>query len=106
MDYMKASVMPKMGDVFKGYDGKKYAEVKCKTCHGAKAEDGSFAMPNPDLPKLDIKGMLKTEKAKSPKMVEFMMKQVTANMVTLLGEEHYDPKTQKGFGCLNCHTAK
>jgi hypothetical protein len=99
-DYMKASVMPKMTGLFKGFDSVRFGDVKCKTCHGAKADDGSFIMPNPDLPKLDMKGMLKTEKAKNPKMVEFMTKHVTANMQTLLGE------TPKDFGCTNCHTTK
>jgi hypothetical protein len=103
--YMKSAVMPKMGDLFKGFDAKRYGDMKCKTCHGAKAEDGSFVMPNPDLPKLDFKGQLKTEKAKHPKSVEFMMKKVNATMQTLLGEQPYDPKTQQGFGCANCHTA-
>jgi hypothetical protein len=95
-DYMKASVMPKMTGLFKGFDGTRFGDVKCKTCHGAKADDGSFVMPNPDLPKLDMKAM----KAKNPKMVEFMTKQVTANMQTLLAE------TPKDFGCTNCHTTK
>jgi hypothetical protein len=104
--YMKSDVMPKMAELFKGYDPKHYSEMKCKTCHGAGAEDGSFKMPNADLPKLDIKGALKADKAKHPKAVEFMMKKVEVQMAGLLGEKPFDMKTMKGFGCMGCHTAK
>jgi hypothetical protein len=104
--YMISDVMPKMGELFKSYDAKHYSDMKCKTCHGAGAEDGSFKMPNPDLPKLDIKGKLKTEKAKHPKAVEFMMKKVEVQMASLVGEKPFDPKTGKGFGCGECHTTK
>ncbi len=103
---MKSTVMPKMGDLFKGFDAKRFTDMKCKTCHGAGAEDGSFKMPNPDLPKLDIKGGLKTEKAKHPKTLEFMSKQVVPQMAGLLGEQPFDMKTMKGFGCGGCHTTK
>jgi hypothetical protein len=102
--YMKSDVMPKMGEAFKAFDAKRYADFKCKTCHGAGAEDGSFKMPNPALPKLDVKGGLKTEKAKHPKSVEFMMKKVEIQMAALLGEQPFDMKTMKGFGCAECHT--
>jgi hypothetical protein len=74
--------------------------MKCKTCHGAGADDGSFKMPNADLPKLDMKAM----KAKHPKALEFMMKQVKVKMAALIGEKEYSEKTPNGFGCMNCHT--
>jgi hypothetical protein len=104
--YMMSDVLPKMGELFKAFDAKHYSDMKCKTCHGAGAEDGSYKMPNPDLPKLDMKGKLKTEKAKHPKAVEFMMKKVEVQMASLLGEKPFDPKTGKGFACGDCHTTK
>lgn len=104
--YMKSDVMPKMGALFKDFDAKHYTDMKCKACHGAGVDDGSFKMPNPDLPKLDIKGQLKAEKAKHPKAVEFMMKKVEVQMAALLGKQPYDPKTKSGFGCTACHTMK
>jgi hypothetical protein len=106
-EYMKTAVMPKMGGLFHDFDAKRYAEPKCGLCHGAGAKDGTFKMPNPGLPKLDVTPAgFKAMQAKKPKVVEFMMKQVEENMADLLGEPPYDPATQKGFGCLGCHTKK
>jgi len=98
--------MPKMKQVFQDFDGTKYADFKCTVCHGAGAKDGSFKMPNPDLPK--IPGTLAAFKpyaAKHQKMVEFMGKQVSPTVASLLGEQPFDPKTKSGFGCMECHTA-
>jgi hypothetical protein len=103
--YMKSDVMPKMAKTFHDYDAKKYDEPKCVLCHGAGVKDGSFTMPNPDLPKLDLTpaGFAKMQK-KKPKVVEFMIKDVEHGVAGLLGEDPYDPKTGKGFGCAGCHT--
>jgi hypothetical protein len=106
LEYMKAAVMPKLGGMFHDFDGTRYAEPKCVLCHGAGVKDGSFKMPNPDLPKLDITPAgFAALKAKKPKVVDFMI-QVEHTTADLLGEQPFDPKTMKGFGCLNCHTKK
>jgi hypothetical protein len=104
---MKAGVMPKMGAAFHDFDAKTYAEPKCVLCHGSGAKDGSFKMPNPDLPKLpgDPAGFKKIAQAK-PKVFEFMMKTVEPQTAALVGEQPFDPKTGKGFGCFECHTKK
>jgi len=104
---MKSAVMPKMGPLFHDFDAKTYAEPKCVLCHGSAAKDGSFKMPNPELPKLDLTpaGFKKMHEKKQA-VVDFMAKQVVPTMAQLLGEQPYDPKTQKGFGCLECHTKK
>ncbi len=107
LDYMKTAVMPKMGGLFHDFDAKRYAEPKCVLCHGSGAKDGSFKMPNPELPKLDLTPAgMKAMHAKHPAVVEFMAKQVLPTTAGLLGEAPYDPKTQQGFGCLECHTKK
>ncbi len=105
--YMKSTVMGKEKALFSGYDSGKYGDMKCKTCHGAGAAEGKFKMPNPELPKLDLspEGFKKLAK-KSPKMLDFMSKQVVPQTAALLGEQPYDPKTKIGFGCLECHTKK
>jgi hypothetical protein len=104
--WMKVGVMPKMKQVFQDYDSAKYADVKCGLCHGAGAKDGSFKMPNPDLPKLPASmAGFKPWLAKHPKMGDFMMKQVSPTTASLLGEPPFDIKTGQGFGCHNCHTA-
>jgi hypothetical protein len=104
---MKSTVMPKMGGLFHDYDAKDFAEPKCVLCHGAGVKDGSFTMPNPDLPKLDATPAgMKALRAKKAKIFDFMAKQVEPSMAQLLGEQPYDPKTGQGFGCLGCHTKK
>ncbi len=107
MEHMKAVVVPKMGALFHDYDAKKYPETKCVLCHGPGAKDKSFKMPNPSLPKLTptpeaFKKLAETK----PKVFEFMEKQVEPTMASLIGEEPFDMKTGKGFGCFNCHTKK
>jgi hypothetical protein len=105
--WMKAGVMPKMGALFTAYDAKKYADPKCGLCHGAGAKDGSFKMPNPDLPKLPkTPAEFKTLAAKHPKIFAFMKDQVEPTMAGLLGEQPFDPKTKTGFTCMGCHTQK
>jgi hypothetical protein len=105
--YMKDVVMPKMGALFHDYDAKAYAAPRCGLCHGSAAKERGFKMPNPELPKLDFDpaAMKKLHAEKGP-MLEFMAKQVVPTMAQLLGEQPYDPKTGKGFGCLGCHTKK
>jgi hypothetical protein len=104
---MKSAVMPKMGPMFHDFDAKTFAEPRCALCHGAGVKDGTFKMPNPDLPKLpatpDGFKKLAAEKAQ---IMEFMGKHVVPTMAALVGEAPYDPKTQKGFGCFECHTKK
>jgi hypothetical protein len=104
---MKAGVMPKMGQLFHDFDGKQFGEPKCVLCHGDGAKDGSFKMPNAALPKLpsDPAGFKKLAKEK-PKMMEFMGKTIVPQAAALLGEQPFDMKTGKGFGCFECHTKK
>ena len=105
LQWMKVGVMPKMKQVFQAFDAAKYGSIGCATCHGAGAKDGTFKMPNPDLPKLPANPAdFPAFTAKHPQMSEFMMKQVTPTMAGLVGEPEYDPKTGQGFGCMECHT--
>jgi len=106
MAYMKSTVMPKMGPMFHDLDPKKFSDPKCGLCHGAGAKDKTFKMPNPALPKLNLADMMKSDQQKNPKTFDFMVKQVKPQMAQLLGEPEYDPKSGKGFGCLECHTKK
>ena len=104
---MKNAVMPKMGAMFHDFDPKKYADAKCGLCHGPGAKEGKFKMPNPGLPKLTAtpEGFKKLQETR-PQVFEFMAKQVEPTMAALLGEQPFDMKTQKGFGCFGCHTKK
>ncbi|HEY3819682.1 MAG TPA: hypothetical protein VGL81_21085 [Polyangiaceae bacterium] len=105
--YMKDAVLPKMAPLFHDYDAKRFAEIKCTTCHGAGAKAGNFKMPNAALPKLPAseEGFKKLHDA-HPKAVDFMSQTVVPTMAALVGEEPFDMKTGKGFGCFECHTKK
>jgi hypothetical protein len=103
--YMKDVVLPKMKEVFTAFDANKYANMQCMTCHGTGATNGSFAMPNPELPQLPADmSKFKEWAAKRPKMTEFMVKHVKPEMAKLLNEPEYNPETKVGFGCGECHT--
>lgn len=104
-DYMEQTVMPHMKEAFVAFDGR-YADMNCKTCHGAGAEDHTFKMPNPDLPALDFSRDPATYTEEEKKAGEFMSSVVVPEMAKLLGTTPYDPATQTGFGCTGCHTAK
>jgi cytochrome c551/c552 len=97
--YMKAKVVPAMGPVFQAFDGKKYAEFGCKTCHGP-----AYKVPKDYLPHLTFKDGKLKEAAEKPEMAKFMMEKVTPAMVTAMGAKPFDPQAHTGFGCGGCHT--
>ncbi len=103
-EYMKKSVIPRMGDEFAAFNAK-YAEFTCLSCHGSSAKKGNFKMPNAELPKLpkDPEAMKKIAMEK-PDYMMFMADMVKPHMADLLGMKAFDPKTKTGvFGCGNCH---
>ncbi len=71
--------------------------------HGAGATDGTFKMPNAELPKLPKSPEGFKELAeKKPAMMKFMRETVKPTVAALLGLEQW-PQNQKGFGCTGCH---
>lgn len=107
--YMKAVVLPKMKEVFVAHDAKLYASLDCDTCHGKGATEGTFVMPNPDLPVLpgDPAGFQALAK-EHPDAVEWMSEKVKPTMAALLGKEELDMKNPKPdtVGCGTCHSMK
>jgi len=99
---MKTKVLPEMGAMFTAFDPQKWPKVECKTCHGKGAEDGTFKMPNPDLPRLDFAHMDQLSPEKQ-KIAKFMSEQVKPKMAELVGQQPMGPDNPHGFGCLECH---
>jgi hypothetical protein len=104
--YMKTTVLPAMKTAYQAFDAKRYKKFNCATCHGEGATDGTFKMPNATLPKLpqptDGAGFVALQQ-KKPDAVKFMGTVVKPKMAELLGLRQWEPTTQTGFGCYQCH---
>lgn len=103
LEHMKTVVMPKSKELFAAFDAKEFGNMKCPTCHGDGAKNQTFKMPNPKLPKLSYTDHFKKHMDKKPEETKFMMEKVVPEVAAMLGMQPFDPKTQKGFGCANCH---
>lgn len=104
--WMAEHVVPTMGPLFAAYDSTRYADITCATCHGPNARDVHFAMPSPALPVLPQFGTAAWDElaAREPRAIAFMATRVEHAMAAVIGEHPYDPATQQGFACTNCHT--
>jgi hypothetical protein len=102
-EVMKTVVYPAMKSAFQEFDSKRFADMTCMTCHGPGAKEGKFKMPNPKLPVLDPKDGFKKHQKKA-EILKFMMEKVAPEMAKLLDVPPFDPATNQGFGCFNCHT--
>jgi len=98
--YMSTTVLPHMRDTFAAFDGERYAEFSCQTCHPTGAARGDYAMPDPGIPPLSRWHFRAEQWKKHPETVQFMWEQVKPQMSTLLG----GPKGLRGFNCTSCHT--
>ena len=100
--YMKATVLPEMKKLFVGFD-KKYKDMTCMTCHGDKAVENKFKMPNDQLPKLpgptDRTGFM-TLQQKKPEAVKFMGTEVKPAMAALLNVDEWSPDEHEGLRLL------
>lgn len=99
--FMKAHVVPRMGELFKAFDGEQYAEFGCASCHGT-----DFKMPKEHLPSLTFSNGKLTAFEEHPAVAKFMAERVLPSMVEILGQQPYDPKTNQGFGCNGCHSVE
>jgi hypothetical protein len=104
MALMKDVVLPKATGLLQEVDPKKFADVKCATCHGPGVKDNKYDMPNAKLPKLDSTDSFAKHKKKSEKMLAMMMEKFTPAIAEAIGEPLWSPETPNGFGCGKCHT--
>lgn len=104
--YMKATFVNSERSAFASFEPVRYVGFDCKTCHGHGANDGSYRMPNPDLPKLAGGPEGFRELAQhEPEVLAFMGK-VKAETAKLLGMKPWDESTESGFSCFACHTRR
>lgn len=102
--FMAETVVPEMQTMFQEFDGERFAEVNCATCHGENAQDVGFSMPN-GLAPLNPEHIPAMFESDQP-MAQFMTQRVWPRMGELLGEELFNPETGSGFSCLNCHATE
>jgi hypothetical protein len=106
MRLMVDEVMPRMREAFQTNDLSRYNLFDCASCHGAGAADKTYKMPNPALTRLDPADSFASAKDINAVRYTFMTETVVPEMARIMGEPVYDPKTGKGFGCLDCHVTK
>jgi hypothetical protein len=104
LEWMGLEVLPKMKALFSEYDGERFKEFKCQTCHGTDMELVDFKLPN------SLFGLSKNDPYTAGKdydapMTEFMASKVVPEMARLLDQPVYSSETKQGFGCLKCHQA-
>lgn len=104
-DWMRAEVVPHMQAAFADYDRARFANVGCRTCHGANAREEGFAMPSRSLPALPATGTPEQRQMVRdyPEGTRFMFNHVMPSMQTLLGAAPFDAATGEGFTCFACH---
>jgi hypothetical protein len=103
IDYMVKTVLPKMKAEFVAFDAKRFGRMDCATCHGDGVADGTFALPNPKLPKLLENDLFAKHQHATPELTKFMLEKVEPDVATLLEVPGFDPATRKGLSCYNCH---
>jgi hypothetical protein len=103
--YMQDVVMPAEREVFARFEPVRFARMDCHTCHGRGADDGTYRMPNPELPKLvggkPGFGELATVE---PEVLRFMQSVVVPETAKLLNVPAFDMEKHVGFSCYQCHT--
>ena len=102
--YMKQTVLPAEREIFGRFEPLRFARMTCETCHGQGARDGSFRMPDPDLPHIvGGRGGFQELIARQPETVRFMQQAVSAETARLLGHPVFDMEKHVGFSCYPCH---
>jgi hypothetical protein len=101
---MKGGFMDAERAIFATWEPARYRDLSCRTCHGSGVDDGSYRMPNPELPTLS-RGAdgFKELAAKEPEVLRFMQKELVPATAHLLGVPEFDFASHTGFSCWQCH---
>jgi hypothetical protein len=105
MAYMKGPFMEEERKIFASWLPVRFRDMECRTCHGTVGvANGSFRMPNPDLPIVAPGPDGFQELAEHETVVlKFMQQKLVPETARLLGMEPFDMKTHRGFSCYQCH---
>lgn len=106
MDWMGLEVFPKMRAAFTEHDAQKFSSFACQTCHGTDMEIVDFKMPNDKIFALSKTDTIAKARDYDANMTQFMAERVVPDMAQLLDTKPYDPETNTGFGCFNCHPSE
>ncbi len=100
-ELMTFTVLPNMAQTWQAFSKTDAPTLTCRTCHGANAEAGHYAMPNPNLAKLDPRHPTSktSTDANEARWTTFMTDEVVPQMTALLD-------APPSFGCFACHTQK
>lgn len=95
--YMVAYVLPIHAEMFREYDGARYAQMECATCHGDDGAQRRYEMPSRFLPPLPAEGSPQWTAAqqRNPRAYAFMTDHVLPTIRTQLGEAD--------LTCYSCH---
>ena len=97
--FMKDVVMPGMKPLFV----EEHPDFSCVSCHGDDMISVNYVMPNTLDPLNPAAMPFESEDEQMRSMAMFMKNKVVPEMAGLLRKSPYNPETQSGFGCFNCH---
>lgn len=95
--YMVAYVLPIHAEMFREYDGARYAQMECATCHGDDGAERGYEMPSRFLPPLPAEGTPQwaAQQQRNPRAFAFMTDHVLPTIRTQIGEQD--------LTCYSCH---
>jgi hypothetical protein len=102
--YMKSGFIDAERAIFASWEPVRFQNLECRDCHGPGVADGSFRLPNPDLPHLAPgSDGFKELAAHEPEVLMFMQKRLVPETARLLGVPAFDFEAHTGFSCYQCH---